>query len=744
MTKLTRRDFLKLSVVSAAASLSLGLGGCNDDDNGAGIHSGTIFFPQSLASGDPRPESVVLWTRVEDSAGGDQDLNLRLQVATDAGFQRIVIDQSDFVALAVHDRCLKIKVTDLNPDTFYYFRFLYFRDNRWLASNTGRTRTAPSPDSDRPVRFASLNCQDYIGRYYNTLAHLLQQAEEPDFVVHVGDYIYETTGDPSFQASDPNRAIRFTDPASAIALGSNAAPYYAARSVDNYRDLYKTYRRDPMLQKLHERFPMIAIWDDHEYSDDCHGAVATYFNGRRDENDPERRLNAEQVFFEFMPVDDEAMTFTGAFATDRSQLYPNTVLYREFQFGRNLHLVLTDYRSFRPDHLIHEDAFPGQIVLDKATLIALFEGRAPGSGAAIYEAKKAAFGPYVDMNLEPWNAYQPALTGVLTQAYLAEGLDSAAASAKAGRDLAGKVSAFVFNQLVAQFNAAVAAGQMPGARPLPLIDDDTYENVLERGIAYLHLGKQGFFTEFGSRYGVVKPSFELLNAYAYAAQQAMEQRPEDVFGAAQEGWLYQAIASSPARFLAVASSVSTTSLIWNLSGEASLPAQFRTELLFNVDHWDGFPNKRQELLAGLRARGNAFIFAGDIHASFVTDHDGVADFTGPAVSSTTFSTTFSRFVSSALPALTGALTPAQKQLLERLLVAELDDTLRNGFSKLRFADTQHNGYLLLRVEADQVTAGYHLIDPAELAEPFYDAPEALNSRFSTRRFILRNGVVTEV
>jgi alkaline phosphatase D len=73
------------------------------------------------------------------------------------------------------------------------------------------------------------------------------------------------------------------------------------------------------------------------------------------------------------------------------------MLYREFQFGRNLHLLLTDYRSFRSDHLIPEDAFPGQIVLDKATLIALFEAQEPDSGAAIYEAQKAAFGPYVDM-----------------------------------------------------------------------------------------------------------------------------------------------------------------------------------------------------------------------------------------------------------------------------------------------------------------------------------------------------------
>ncbi len=739
MAELTRRDFLKLSAVAASTSLPLGLAGCNndDDDDGEVIRAGLEFFPQSVASGDPRPDSVVLWTRIEDSAAGDQDLTLRLQVATDAGFQQLVVDRADFIAASQHDHCLKVKVTALAADTFYHYRFLYFSNGIWRASKTGRTRTAPAPNSERSIRFASLNCQDYIGRYYNTLAHLLQQAEEPDFIVHVGDYIYETTGDPSFQTRDPNRTIQFADPDSAILLGDDEIPFFAAKSVGNYRDLYKTYRRDPMLQQLHERFPMIAVWDDHEYSDDCHGAVATYFNGRRDENDPERRRNAEQVFFEFMPVDDRTVAFTGAFATERSQLFPNTVLYREFLFGRNLHLLVIDYRSFRPDHLIPEDAFPGQIVLDKATLIALFDAQAPGAGAAIYEAQKAAFGPYVDLNLAPWAAYRPALVSVLTQAYLAEGLDGAAASAKATSDLSGPVSAFVFNQLVAQFNAAVAAGRIPGASPLPPIDDETYENVLDRGIAYLHLGKQGLFTEFGSRYGVVKPSFELYNAYIDARRRALGQRPEDVFGAEQEGWLYQAIDSSPGRFLAVASSVSTTSLIWDLSGEASLPAEFRTQFLVNVDQWDGFPTKRREWLARLRARGNAFVFAGDIHASFVTDHDGVIDFTGPAVSSTTFST----FVSTALPALTSTLTPEQQQRVNQLLIDELDRTFQAGFPQLKFADSQRNGYLLLHVEPEQVTATYHLVDPDDLSTPLYDDPNALNRRFSTHRFVLRNGSI---
>jgi hypothetical protein len=76
------------------------------------------------------------------------------------------------------------------------------------------------------------------------------------------------------------------------------------------------------------------------------------------------------------------------------------------------------------------------------------------------------------------------------------------------------------------------------------------------------------------------------------------------------------------------------------------------------------------------------------------------------------------------------------------LVTELDNTLQAGFSKLKFADSKRNGYLLLRVEADRVTASYYLVDPSELAEPLYDDPEALNNLFSTRHFVLQNGVVS--
>jgi hypothetical protein len=93
---------------------------------------------------------------------------------------------------------------------------------------------------------------------------------------------------------------------------------------------------------------------------------------------------------------------------------------------------------------------------------------------------------------------------------------------------------------------------------------------------------------------------------------------------------------------------------------------------------------------------------------------------------------------------TGSLNHEQQQLLQQLLVTELDETLQKGFSKLRFVDTRRNGYLLLTVEADRVIANYYLVNPGELAEPLYDDPDALNAVFSTRRFVLQNGVISEI
>ena len=111
-------------------------------------------------------------------------------------------------------------------------------------------------------------------------------------MVFLGDYVYETTGDPSSPSPSGKRALTFTDTAGAITLGSGDDTFLAAKSLANYRTLYKTYRSDPWLQRIHELYPMIAVWDDHEFSDDAHGTTATYFDGRSDESDEQRRKDA--------------------------------------------------------------------------------------------------------------------------------------------------------------------------------------------------------------------------------------------------------------------------------------------------------------------------------------------------------------------------------------------------------------------------------------------------------------------
>src|SRR6266545_3528469 len=136
----SRRDFLRTVVVTAGAvkafPLLAGCGGDDDDnqpDAGGPDASPGNVFPQSVVSGDPRPTSIVLWTRAVSEAGGDVPVTLEL--ATDTTFtNRVTLSQSQFTAAESADGCLRIKVTELDPATRYYYRF---RTSE-AVTNTGR------------------------------------------------------------------------------------------------------------------------------------------------------------------------------------------------------------------------------------------------------------------------------------------------------------------------------------------------------------------------------------------------------------------------------------------------------------------------------------------------------------------------------------------------------------------------------------------------------------------------------
>ncbi|WP_437590969.1 alkaline phosphatase D family protein [Sorangium sp. So ce1000] len=676
---LKRRDFLRATLVTAGALVVPACGGdpetVNPVDTERELDDGSAFFPQSVASGDPRPGSVVLWARVQDGA---EDLDLELEVATDAGFaQRVALDagQAKVKALARHDHCVKVKVRGLAAGTVYYYRFIYVKGDKSYVSRVGRTKTAPAADADVKVRFAYVSCQDYVGRYYNTYLALAQ--EELDFFVHLGDYIYETDGDPSFQSATGRRVV-FTDAAGSITLGDGA--YHAARSLDNYRELYRTYRSDANLQKVHESFPMIATWDDHEFSNDCFGATATYFDGRQDETDVDRRKAANQAWFEYQPVDygdygDDAELDPGAPLPDDFRIY------RDFVFGRHVHLVMTDLRSYRPDHLIPEDAFPGRVALDQPKLMAEL-GEIP-----------AAAQPYVDVEAYGDGIYAQVLTGAAE----AVGYDPA--------EVTGKISVAFINQIVAAANE-----DLPADMQIPPIDPA--EAGLERGIAYVDFGKINAYGMLGTRYFLVKDTFDI---YASIRYKETEGASEDVMGAEQEAWFLDTMEGSKATWKVWGNEFCLVQLAVDLS-PYPLPAQFKRSFYTSADAWDGFRNKRDELLAKLAGLGGVVAITGDVHA-FYAGTPGlhgdptkkIVELVGGAVSSASFREILTSQVSGdpTLSALPGAAA----------LALSVDSLLMSTSTKinphLAHASSHAHGYVVVEASGQELVADMRSIEAAE-------------------------------
>ncbi|MCE1172894.1 MAG: alkaline phosphatase D family protein, partial [Azovibrio sp.] len=333
-----RRSFLRRSMYFTVVAASAGLSACNDGGDGDGEEevSGRYGFPQGVASGDPRAESVVFWSRCVPSDGSGGDVALRLQVSASEGFSSLVADVP-LTATATYDHTLRAKVTGLASDTFYWYRFVAGAD----MSPVGRARTAPAATASRDMRFAWFTCQDWSVNHWGALSLMLE--EELDFTVHLGDYIYETVG-ADFQsgAVEPAHGKITLPDGMLLADGSTAA-----RTLADYRSLYKTYRSDSRIQAVHGKFPLIAIWDDHEFSDDAWQDHQTYTNANVQETS--RRRAANQAWAEYMPVDFGDVSFDLGNAA-----YDNIRIYRDFRFGQLLHLVMTDERLYRDDHVVSE------------------------------------------------------------------------------------------------------------------------------------------------------------------------------------------------------------------------------------------------------------------------------------------------------------------------------------------------------------------------------------------------------
>lgn len=328
-----RRQFLSRSAFFTVAAASLTACGGGGGSEGAG----TYQFPQGVASGDPRESSLVFWSRCVRATGVSGDISVRLQVSTTAQFFNLLADLP-LVASAAYDNTVRAKVTGLPAATPLYYRFLAGND----VSAVGVGKTAPASTATlAQLRFAWFTCQDWSVNHWAAMNLLV--AEDLDFVVHLGDYIYETVG-AAFQsgAAEPAHARISLPDGTKLSDGT----VYATTLAD-YRTLYKTYRGDARLQAIHAKFPMIATWDDHEFSDDCWQDHQTYTNANLQQT--ARRRAANQAWVEYMPVDFGDVSFDSANAA-----FDNLRIYRDFRFGTLMHLVMTDERLYRDDHVVNE------------------------------------------------------------------------------------------------------------------------------------------------------------------------------------------------------------------------------------------------------------------------------------------------------------------------------------------------------------------------------------------------------
>jgi alkaline phosphatase D len=238
-------------------------------------------FTHGVASGEPDIDSILLWTRFV-AAG---DVRLRVEVARDVGFTRLV-GGGETNAEVNRDCTARITVRNLEPGRWYFYRFIAPDGSM---SVIGRTRTLPVGDVSK-FGIGLFSCSNLGFGWFNAYAHACERSDL-DLMVHVGDYIYEYPlgSYPDLKSLIPGRHIE---------------PNHETVSLADYRLRYASYRLDPDLQRLHQFYPMIAQWDDHEFTNDAWADGAENHQPATEGDWSARKAVAERVYQEWMPVSD--------------------------------------------------------------------------------------------------------------------------------------------------------------------------------------------------------------------------------------------------------------------------------------------------------------------------------------------------------------------------------------------------------------------------------------------------------
>ncbi|WP_328938771.1 alkaline phosphatase D family protein [Streptomyces tauricus] len=274
-------------------------------------------FLHGVASGDPLPDGVLLWTRVTPTAeatpgsGLGPDVEVGWTVAADKAFTTVVAKGST-TATAASDHTVKADIRGLRPATDYWFRF----SSGGTDSPAARTRTAPAHDAAvTGMRFGVVSCANWEAGYFSAYRHLAARGDL-DAWLHLGDYIYEY-GTGEYGTRDT--VVRLHAPAHEIV------------TLADYRTRHGRYKTDPDLRALHAAAPVIAIWDDHEFANDAWAGGAENHTEGAEGTWSARQAAAKQAYFEWMPVRPAAEGTT----------------YRRLRFGKLADLSLLDLRSYR-------------------------------------------------------------------------------------------------------------------------------------------------------------------------------------------------------------------------------------------------------------------------------------------------------------------------------------------------------------------------------------------------------------
>lgn len=331
--RFTRRSFLTggLAVCGLASTGRLRAFAAAQD-----LRYQTTPFTLGVASGDPLPDSVVLWTRLAPdplNGGGmpPRDVDVQWEIALDDKVSNVV-RRGRATARPEWAHSVHVEVDGLLPERWYWYRFRVGND----LSPVGRTRTLPSAGAnvDR-LKFAFVSCQNYEIGHFTPYKHLAN--EDLGLVFHLGDYIYENAGS--------DRGIR---------------PHVGPElwTLEQYRNRYAQYKTEPNLQAAHAAFPWVVTPDDHEVSNNYAGE-----NSQR--NDPvevflQRRAAAYQAYYEHMPLRRMSIPVNASIQ-----------LYRGFSYGTLARFFVLDTRQFRTNQPCEDGTKPlcREVFDEKATML---------------------------------------------------------------------------------------------------------------------------------------------------------------------------------------------------------------------------------------------------------------------------------------------------------------------------------------------------------------------------------------